>query len=80
MKLHGTRVQYGFLLHRNCFLLINVKNFKTIKLKKKNLKNQIFKNFLKFQNFHTISKKFQIDKIFKKFPKFQSSHKISKLE
>jgi hypothetical protein len=24
MKLHGTRVQYGFLLHRNCFLLINM--------------------------------------------------------
>jgi hypothetical protein len=52
MKLRGTRVQYGFLLHRNCFLLINMlenfikfenfqKYFKIIKLKKKNLK---FKN------------------------------------
>jgi hypothetical protein len=24
MKLRGTRVQYGFLLHTNCFLLINM--------------------------------------------------------
>ena len=30
MKLRGTRVQYGFLLHRNCFLLINVRKFHKI--------------------------------------------------
>ena len=54
MKLRGTRVQYGFLLHRNCFLLINMlenfikfenfqKYFKIIKLKKKKFKVQKYK-------------------------------------
>ena len=39
MKLRGTRVQYGFLFHRNCFLLINMlENFikvQNYKIKKK---------------------------------------------
>ena len=52
MKLRGTRVQYGFLLHRNCFLLINMlenfKKFQNYKIKKK--KNLKFKIFKKFQN------------------------------
>ena len=68
MKLRGTRVQYGFLLHRNCFSLINVRKFKIIKLKQQKIKvqnckkkkNLNFKNFLKFQFF------------FKNFIKFQN--------
>ena len=70
MKLRGTRVQYGFLLHRNCFSLINVRKFKIIKLKQQKIKvqnckkkNQNFKNFLKFQFFF---------KNFKVFIKFQN--------
>ena len=44
MKLRGTRVQYGFLLHRNCFLLINMlENF----IKFQNYKI-LRKTFLKF--------------------------------
>ena len=58
MKLRGTRVQYGFLLHRNCFLLINMlENF--IKFQKKKKKNQNFKIkfiFFLIKNFHKISK------------------------
>ena len=49
IKLSGTRVQYGFLLHRNCFLLINMleifiklKKLKNYKIKKKKFKVQIF--------------------------------------
>ena len=30
MKLNGTRVQYGFLLHKNCFFLIKVRKFQKI--------------------------------------------------
>jgi hypothetical protein len=45
MKLRGTRVQYGFLLHRNCFLLINMLE---IFIK--------FENFQKIEN-HKIKKK-----------------------
>jgi hypothetical protein len=44
MKLHGTRVQYDFLLHRNCFLLINMLEnlikLEISKIKKKNLNFQ----------------------------------------
>ena len=82
MKLHGTRVQYGFLLHRNCLLLENFIKFQNYKIskyskfqfkikKKKNFKNFIFS--LKIQNFHKISqdfKKIQNDKIFKNFKVF----------
>ena len=40
MKLHGTRVQYGFFLYRNCFLLINMlENF----IKLQNYKIKSFK-------------------------------------
>ena len=79
MKLRGTRVQYGFLLHRNCFLLINMlenfikcqnfQNFKIIKIKKLKFKGQ----FENFQKFHKISKTF---KNFKVFIKFQNQSKI----
>jgi hypothetical protein len=78
MKLRGTRVQYGFLLHRNCFLLINMLEnfikFENHKIKKK--KNLKFKFFLtnlkisifsfKIQNFHKISKLSKISYYFKK--------------
>ena len=61
MKLRGTRVQYGFLLHRNCFLLINMLEnfikFQNYKIKKKNFfKVQNFKNISKFQKFLTFLK------------------------
>ena len=62
-----TRVQYGFLLHRNCFLLINDRKFHKIskisqdfKIKKKNWPlNFYFYNFeiLKILTFYEISKK-----------------------
>jgi hypothetical protein len=53
MKLRGTRVQYGFLLHRNCFLLINMlenfikfenfqKKIQNYKISKKKIKGQFF--------------------------------------
>ena len=46
MKLRGTRMQYVFLLHRNCFLLINMLE-KFIK----------FENVQKFQNYKIKNKK-----------------------
>ena len=53
MKLRGKRVQYGFLLHRNCFLLINMlENF----IKFQNYK-MLRKTFLKFKIFKMIKKK-----------------------
>ena len=62
MKLCGTRVQYGFSLHRNCFLLINMleyfikfENFKKIWkhkiIKKTNLKFNFFLTNLKISFF-----------------------------
>ena len=48
MKLRGTRVQYGFLLHRNCFLLINARKFH-LKFQKN---SKIFIKFQNFQRFH----------------------------
>ena len=62
MKLRGTRVQYGFLLHRNCFLLIemleNFIKFQNYKSKKKKLNfhkiSKLSKNFIRFQNFQKI--------------------------
>jgi hypothetical protein len=80
MKLRGTRVQYGFLLHRNCFSLINMlenfikfENFQIIKLKKEQFKVQFF--FNKFENFIFFLK---IEN-FIFFLKIQNFHKISKL-
>ena len=85
MKLRGTRVQYGFLLHRNCFLLINMLEkfikFENHKIKKKekfkvhfiltNLKiSFLFLKIQNFQKFHTISKKFKMIKFSKSFKNF----------
>jgi hypothetical protein len=58
-------VQYDFLLHRNCFLLINI------------LENGMSRvlNFHKISKLSKISKDFkkiQNDKIFKKFENFQN--------
>ena len=57
MKLRGTRVQYGFLLHRNCFLLINMlENFiKFLNFQKISKCSENFKMFKKFQNVQKIS-------------------------
>ena len=50
MKLRGTRVQYGFLLHRNCFLLMNMlENFIKFENLKKIQNFKINKNILKVQ-------------------------------
>jgi hypothetical protein len=65
MKIRGTRVQYGFVLHRNCFLLINMLEnfikFENHKIKKEKFKVQLFSTnlkisifFLEIQNFHKI--------------------------
>jgi hypothetical protein len=74
MKLRGTRVQYVFLLHRNCFLLINMlENF----IKFQNYKI-LRKTFLKFNIFQKI----QNDKIKLNLKNLKNSpnfHKISKL-
>jgi hypothetical protein len=53
-----SRVQYGFLLHRNCFLLINMlENFiKFQNYKKKNFKVQNIQKISKLQKFLKISK------------------------
>ena len=79
MKLRGMRVQYGFSLHRNCFLLINMLEnfikFKNDKIKKTKKNLKILNKISKFQKFLKISiffLKFQI------FIKFQKFHKISK--
>ena len=57
MKLRGTRVQYGFLLHRNCFLLINMlENYIKFQISKISQDFKVFKKFQNFQKFHKISK------------------------
>jgi uncharacterized protein Usg len=87
MNLRGTRVHYGFVLHRNCFLLINTLEnfikFQNYKIFKKFSKFQKFLKFLKFKknlNFHKISKlkNFMISK----FSKFndKNSLKFQKLK
>ena len=56
MKLRGTRVQYGFLLHRNCFLLINMlENF--IKFQNYKILRKMFFKFKIFQKFQNDKKK-----------------------
>ena len=83
MKLRGTRVQYGFILHRNCFLLMNMfenfiklQIFQNYKIKKKKIKDQFFfliSKFQKFLKFFFFFQKFKMFIIFQKFPKM---HKI----
>ena len=55
MKLRGTRVQYVFLLHRNCFLLINMLEnfikFENHKIKKRKLLFAKFNFFFKNSKF-----------------------------
>jgi hypothetical protein len=59
MKLRGTRVQYGlviWLLHRNCFLLINMlENF--IKFQNYKILRKTFLKFKIFQKFQNDKKK-----------------------
>jgi hypothetical protein len=87
MKLRGMRVQYGFSLHRNCFLLINMLEnfikFKNDKIKKTKKNLKILNKISKFQKFLKISifvLKFKIFIKFQTFKKFQSFHKVSKIE
>jgi hypothetical protein len=81
-ELRGSRMQYGFLLHINCCLLINMlenfikfRNFCFFKkfeiIKAKNLKFKILK-FQKFLFFFFIKFKIVIQ-----FQNFQKFHKIS---
>jgi hypothetical protein len=72
MKLRGTREQYGFLLHRNCFLLINVRKFYNFK---------IFENFIIlkfFENFERILMKFL--KVLKFYENLESFEILSNIQ